>query len=412
MPDLEKLIRNWLNSPNLTAPQQQTLKKFEKYQREERQSSLTRRNYVCVLGRLGKGLKTPFEEISKEELSEYVLQLRETYKAATGKKYIQMISRFFKWMYDPNDLDFPDLVKGPIFREKKGNTKAGDDNSNGLSRDDLLTSEEIEAIIEVVENPMYKALYGMMIDSGGRIAREVLQLTIGDVKLEPSKKQYKVTLAEREVLCIRSYPLVTLWMDMHRNRKDPTAPLFHSEWKPSNSLPAPTVRNHLQADVALASKQCPSLKGKRVYPHLFRHTAATGFAAKPGVSDFIMNQRFGWKQGSKMAGIYIHLASSDVEDITRMAFGAEPIGQIESQELLDYVRVSRSEFQEFQEFKEGVESGELAREMVDEAIQTQLNTRMEQIDAREQETQQLLTAIREYIPNFLENTAENTEEES
>jgi len=43
---------------------------------------------------------------------------------------------------------------------------------------------------------------------------------------------------------------------------------------------------------------------KRVYNHLFRHTSAT---EKSGIlTDSMMDEYFGWIQGSRMTRIYVH----------------------------------------------------------------------------------------------------------
>ena len=51
---------------------------------------------------------------------------------------------------------------------------------------------------------------------------------------------------------------------------------------------------------------------KRVYPHLFRHSRATIMASH--LTEFQMNQYFGWIQGSKMASTYVHLSGRDLDN--------------------------------------------------------------------------------------------------
>jgi integrase/recombinase XerD len=50
---------------------------------------------------------------------------------------------------------------------------------------------------------------------------------------------------------------------------------------------------------------------KRVYPHLFRHSRATMLANH--LTEFQMNQYFGWTQGSDMPSTYVHLSGKDLD---------------------------------------------------------------------------------------------------
>ena len=59
---------------------------------------------------------------------------------------------------------------------------------------------------------------------------------------------------------------------MHENRGSADDPLFPSERRARLSTDA--VRDLLAKHVAAASRECPSLAGKRVSPHVLRHTAA------------------------------------------------------------------------------------------------------------------------------------------
>ena len=63
---------------------------------------------------------------------------------------------------------------------------------------------------------------------------------------------------------------------------------------------------------------------KRIYPHLFRHTRATRLLAK--VPESIGAKYMGWVNGSKMVGVYVHLASEDVEEAILKMYGIKTNG--------------------------------------------------------------------------------------
>ena len=50
---------------------------------------------------------------------------------------------------------------------------------------------------------------------------------------------------------------------------------------------------------------------KRVNPHTFRHSRATALAST--LTEAQMKAYFGWVQGSRTAGVYVHLSGRDVD---------------------------------------------------------------------------------------------------
>jgi integrase/recombinase XerD len=58
---------------------------------------------------------------------------------------------------------------------------------------------------------------------------------------------------------------------------------------------------------------------KRVYPHLFRHSAATRLAKH--LTDSEMKAFLGWTQGSSMAATYVHLAGEDTDPAVFRMYG-------------------------------------------------------------------------------------------
>jgi ribosomal protein L40E len=58
---------------------------------------------------------------------------------------------------------------------------------------------------------------------------------------------------------------------------------------------------------------------KRVTPQILRHSRATFLASK--IPEATMNQIFGWKQGSDMPSIYVHLSGRDVDDAILGVYG-------------------------------------------------------------------------------------------
>ena len=61
---------------------------------------------------------------------------------------------------------------------------------------------------------------------------------------------------------------------------------------------------------------------KKSNPHIFRHSRATDLARH--LTEFQMNQRFGWVQGSDMPRTYVHLSGRDVGDAMLELHGLAP----------------------------------------------------------------------------------------
>jgi len=58
---------------------------------------------------------------------------------------------------------------------------------------------------------------------------------------------------------------------------------------------------------------------KRITPQTLRHSRGTFLATK--ITEAQMNQIFGWKQGSDMPSIYVHLSGRDVDDAILGVYG-------------------------------------------------------------------------------------------
>ncbi len=96
------------------------------------------------------------------------------------------------------------------------------------------------------------------------------------------------------------------------------------------------------AHILHRAKEYAGLK-KNIFPHLLRHSRALE-CAKKGYNNQVMNKMFGWSDGSEMAGWYISLAQSDVEEVVLEKEGlAEEIKTESSIKKLDLVKCPKCE---------------------------------------------------------------------
>jgi integrase/recombinase XerD len=142
---------------------------------------------------------------------------------------------------------------------------------------DYLTRVEIEAIIKVADLTTWagrrdRTLLLLALQTGLRVSG-LINLTCGDVALGTGahvrcmgkgRKQRSTPLRKD---CVK---VIHAWLD-ERAGAD-TAPLFVSNR--GTRLSRDAVERVVRKHVVLASELCPTLKGKRVTPHVLRHSAA------------------------------------------------------------------------------------------------------------------------------------------
>jgi site-specific recombinase XerD len=140
-----------------------------------------------------------------------------------------------------------------------------------------LSREEVDAILEAPDASSWsgqrdRVLFALLYNTGARVS-EVIGLRRLDVSLDPARhvrltgkgrKQRVVPLWQSTARCLRAW--------MGRIGQDPQASLFPD--RGGRPLSRSGVEKRLRGAVAAAATRCPSLRGKRVSPHTFRHTTA------------------------------------------------------------------------------------------------------------------------------------------
>ena len=173
--------------------------------------------------------------------------------------------------------------------------------------EEILTEEEVKQIIEVAHSTRDKALISLLYHSGCR-AGELTGLKIKDLSFD----QYGAVIivngktGMRRIRLIEPVTLLAQYLQEHRYRKEPYAPLFYRADKHYKTPLTSTAINNLL-------KSCAQKAGitKRVYNHGMRHAKATH------MSKFLTEQElkvyFGWVRSSTVA-VYCHLSGKDIEN--------------------------------------------------------------------------------------------------
>ena len=140
-----------------------------------------------------------------------------------------------------------------------------------------LSQEEVTAVLNGPDRNSWSGhrdavMLATMYNTGARVS-EIIRLNVEDLQLGP-------TATVRIHGKGRKERVVPLWKDTRRQLADwlrqiSTAgsdPLFPS--RRSERLTRPGFRSRLNAAVAIARQSCSSLRKRRVFPHLIRHSTA------------------------------------------------------------------------------------------------------------------------------------------
>jgi len=114
-------------------------------------------------------LKKDFDLLTREDVENLISQLvrREPpYTPETLGTYKIITKSFLTWVVQPND--FPTKTPPPLVAWISGHVKAKD--KRRLDRRELLTPDDIQALLDVCHNTRDKALISMLWETGCRIA--------------------------------------------------------------------------------------------------------------------------------------------------------------------------------------------------------------------------------------------------
>lgn len=141
----------------------------------------------------------------------------------------------------------------------------------------FLTPPEMQAILNApatttASGQRDRILFELMYNTGARVS-EIVALNRQDLQLQPTRvvqlqgkgrKQRTVPLWKSTALHLKGW--------LGQNPGSPSAPLFTNHL--GQRLSRFGIQHRLQRAATEAAHQCPSLKGRVISPHLFRHTTA------------------------------------------------------------------------------------------------------------------------------------------
>jgi integrase/recombinase XerD len=237
------------------------------------------------------------------------LHVGEPVSDVTKKQYAIGFKRFLHWYAEEYDYEqYNKLAKKLKVECSK----------EPIQSCDLLTTEEIDKMIEVADNLRDKAMIATFAESGcrrGELANCLIKnfqpLPTGGGKLTFPISKTKT----RTVTLVRAASYIDNWIRTHPKGWIPDEPLWVArDGKGYRKLSEDTIYGTI---ITLAKRAGIT---KRVHPHIFRHTRATQLI-KLGWSEPKVKKYLGWSEKSTVPSLYIHLGDDDMIDAVYEMYG-------------------------------------------------------------------------------------------
>ena len=257
-----------------------------------------------------KALNKDARKCTRADIEEFILAMNKSkYAPITRKKTKQTLKKFFKQLYGRDS--YPKIVKWVV----------GDHIENFKLPEDMLTEDDVKALINACLNPRDRCMIALLFDGGIR-AGEFLRLKIKDLVFSKDNVCY-ITIkkgkndAERRVPLVFSVPYLTTYVNEMRanaQQEDPLFVKFDCHRNITNkAFDYPDLRK-LLGDL----RHRAQLK-KHFTAHTFRHSRASFYANK--LTESQLKAFFGWSGGSRMVATYVHLSGRDVDNAVLLANG-------------------------------------------------------------------------------------------
>ena len=303
----ERTIERVNESSDISKNNKEIILKFKDYCISEGIGLAKLERYIGDLMKYARMLNKYYPDASKEDIRRVIAELEQTSLSPETKKGFKiMLRKLYRFIEG--------IEERGTYPEKVRWISINIPNNHKKLPEELLTDEEIKKIVQKCDNARDKALIAVLSESGCRVG-EIGTLKIKHISFEENGARITVAgkTGMRKILVINSAPYLQQWINQHPNNALPDSCL----WIGNNG------KLLCYARIASILKSASKRAGisKKVYPHLLRHSRATILATI--MSDASMKHYLGWTQGSKMAGIYIHMSGKDTDEAILRANGLE-----------------------------------------------------------------------------------------
>jgi len=265
------------------------LGKVIKHIAKKKMDAITRCKHLSHIDRISRIIKKPFVKLSQADLEKFILDLeRGKYKRSMDNKplaqativtYKEIFRKFIMWM---------NAVKGTKLDVSFIDTYRKDTEIPALSR------EEVELLMERCSNIRDRFIVKFLFDSGARI-EEFLNIKWSDLTWDKELNCYmvRIRVSKTKPRTI-SLQLSTKEIEDYRKYLEESG-----MFKVDNFL----IDMNYDAIRIMLTRLGKRILGKRVTPHVFRHSSATYYANK--IAYFPFCYRYGWSFNSDQPQRYI-----------------------------------------------------------------------------------------------------------
>ncbi|CAN5815694.1 tyrosine-type recombinase/integrase [soil metagenome] len=272
-----------------------------------------------------------FIELKKQDILEYLNNLRKTTVEDPSNRWVGtyngrqiMLSKFFKWLYHP-DEDYRERST-PICMH--GIRKLPRKEKTSYKPSDIWEAREHVVFLKYCPYKRDRCYHALARDMSAR-PHEILNLKFRDVKFNFTNEgiQYaevRITQGKtgpRTVPLIDSIPYLKEWMEEHPNGKNPDSFIFISQGNNHGSkLTLEGLSSHydyykkkyftkILDDNTVPDYDKAIIKNMLTKPwnlYVYRHSALTEKSLI--LPDSALKDHAGWSMGSKMTQTYVHLS--------------------------------------------------------------------------------------------------------
>ena len=268
------------------------------------------RKRVYTMWKVSQMLGLPFESATREDIVQLVMKIEQKkWKPTTKQDYKKILKQFYRWLKGGEEREAPPEVKW---------IKPGRKPPSSVTKKDLLTTDEVNSIVEAAEDIQTKAILAVMFDCAGRLG-EILGLRICDVQFDRIGAKLRVDgkVGQRIAQIGAATPRLALWLDNHPCKCDPQSPLWVTvRAGRARQMSYASLRGRLKR---AAEKACI---GNRVWSYVFRHSRYRQVKDKLR-SRSKEDQFMRWVPGSNMYQYYAHLDDEDLESAYLQLNGSE-----------------------------------------------------------------------------------------
>lgn len=270
--------------------------------------------YLNSLHRIAVKVNKELDNIDEPDYNMLLLNLKSGgYKDGYIYQYKKTLKKFFKWRFDDSMPRWVGRIK----------LKATD---TPVQPSDLITKEEIDKLYKACNHPREKAIIAALLDSGMRIGalgslriKNIEFNQFGAILFLSKTSQSNKTTVAKGIPITWSTGFLNQWLAMHPDRENPEAPLWVNlkGRDRGKAMSYNTIRKALK-DVADRA----GIK-KRIHPHLFRHTAITGWILEK-FSEQEIKHRAGWsKSNRRMFEVYGNFTDHEMNTSIYAHYGLE-----------------------------------------------------------------------------------------